>query len=119
MAGANHQAPPRTVGWVTGSYLTKIFIVGARKLAINVANEELDGTGQWIAVALETEGRGVEAILEQHGHHVIGKFDELAEALLEGGAYGQGWYLGAKAKIEPCACEDFDEGREIAGPLAP
>lgn len=67
--------------------------------------------GEWLPLAIETDkanANNMEAILNSHGHKVIGHFTEPAKALEAVDAYARAWFAGDEgAMIAACSCSDI------------
>lgn len=82
-------------GWLTRS--------DGRTLFVYVAAKREDA---WLALAVEGPGRGdVHAVLDDHGHRLIGEFVTGEKAQQASERFARRW-LSKQSKIEDCACDE-------------
>jgi hypothetical protein len=99
--------PGSAIQW---AHQTQLVAVVARpdntKLALSVS--QVFGIGDlWTVAAVETRGKSLEGVFEDHGHKVLGEYD-FPGAILAVESYVKAWLKGHKvAKIEQCACEEI------------
>jgi len=74
-----------------------------RSLFVYVAGIRQDA---WIALAVEGPGRGdLRAILDDHGHRLIGEFANLPAARRAVEDFSRRWRR-SRARVEECACDE-------------
>lgn len=99
-------APKKKIGdWSTSVGHILQLRKGSTILGVTVTHA---GDGDWTVVALTTpaKAKGVQAVLDQHAHQLIGTWP-LADALQRAEHYARAWAAGKIAKTADCACDDI------------
>jgi hypothetical protein len=87
--------------WMAQAGFISMIQSGDLKLALTVNQ----AGGAWNAIAVETIGTDVSSVFASHGHHVIGEFPSVTEALTACENYVATWRTGKR--LEECDCEEI------------
>ena len=102
----------RRLPWGIYGGLQRAYIYKERKLGVVVSRIDPEEP-EFTVVAFETSAKGLEAIFDQHAHAMVGKTDDVIEAVRLAEAYGEDWLANAAAGAPPpadCECDEIDDG---------
>lgn len=101
--------PGVVLDWTAVSMFVKV--VSAEGHAENLGISVQPGGGKrkaWIAFALATDAKTVEAVFERHSHDIIGEFNTLNEAFAAAERYAEEWAARNGNVSELCPCGEID-----------
>jgi hypothetical protein len=87
--------------WNSQANFTALVRAGNQKLGFSVVQTDRD----WTAIAIETTGDDVSAVLDAHAHQVVGKFENVSDAFDACEDYASKWRIGERA--DGCECEEI------------
>ena len=68
----------------------------------------LESDIKWFAIAIESGGTTFEAVFDEHGHKVIGKYATLEAAMRASESFAESWLKDFRASaVSPCDCKEM------------